>query len=86
MAETFYAEQAAALRDAQVVPRAARALPSMLARKRAEMTRALERLEGLSKLRRPTSRSPTMKVELSELQPVLEAKSSRRPAADRGAA
>ena len=77
MAETFFEEQR---RRTYVTPKSVLELlalyVSMLARKRAEVTAALERLEGgVSKLKQANESVADMKVELSELQPVLEAKS-----------
>ena len=77
MAETFYAEQS---RRSYVTPKSFLELLSlyvaMLASKRHEVTAALERLEGgVAKLHEANASVAEMKIELSELQPVLEAKS-----------
>ena len=77
MAETFFEEQR---RRTYVTPKSFLELlalyVSMLAWKRAEVTAALARLEGgVAKLKQANESVAGMKVELSELQPVLEAKS-----------
>ena len=77
MAERFYEEQR---RRSYVTPRSFLELLSlyisMLSKKRAEVTAALDRLEGgVQKLVQANESVAGMKVELSELQPVLEAKS-----------
>ena len=77
MAERFYAEQR---RRSYVSPRSflelLALLTSMLAAKRAEVSAAVTRLDGgVYKLREANQSVAGMRVELSELQPVLEAKS-----------
>ena len=78
MAQTFFAEQR---RRSYVTPKSFLELlalySTMLSRKRKEVSAALSRLEGgVLKLNEANSSVASMKLELSELQPVLEQKSA----------